>query len=413
MRIVDIVGNKKGFTLIEIAIVLVIVGLLVGMGATLIGPLTQRAKLHETRDVLNAAAESLRSYAASRNEVPEDTAAFSPVVRKSTDVWNRALLYALDTNLSDSKIGGICGRRSTSLTLRICSDAACSSPDTRNDVAFLILSRGANFNIQTDTTSATIDVYDVGITVDDFSGGGDPSNAVEYDDIYKWISLDELRIKAGCTGAQLTIVNNELPFVYQGSTYNATIFADGGVPFSSGGRYRWCRQSSVSTGLTFTPSTLSTDCLGDNESLWTQGDDLVISGTPSSPGSFSITFFVRDDNDSGVLSPNDNIAQKTMVLTVNPAPSAAGCADYRVWNNTGNIRDFFIDGTCVTTGNGSEITTPQMLNPGEDVVRRSTSNGNCGGSGQTLTYNEAVSADADSDCCVNTAGETGTDRACP
>lgn len=407
--------SAKGFTLIELAIVLVIIGLMVGMGATLIGPLTKRAKLHETKAIINAAAESLISYAASRDELPADTAAFASVVSKSTDVWKRALIYVLDPNLSDNTIGGICGRRSTSLTLNICSDTACSSPDTRNDVAFLILSRGENFNIQTDTTTTVIDVYDVGISVDDFTGGGDPDNPAAYDDVYKWITLDELRIKVGCKGAQLTIVNNELPYGYRGSTYNATIFADGGVPFSSSGRYRWCRQESASSGLTFTPSTLSTDCLGDAESLWTQGDNLVISGTASSTGSFNITFFVRDDNDSGVLAPDDNIARKTMVLTVNPAPIASGgCADYRVWNDTGSTLDFKVDGTtCKTVVNGVEITTPQMLNAGEEIERESSFDGGCTGPTATLLYNGAVTADVDGDCCVNTVGSTATDKICP
>ncbi len=42
-------SEGAGFTLIEIAIVLVILGLLVTLGASMIGPLTKRAKLNETR----------------------------------------------------------------------------------------------------------------------------------------------------------------------------------------------------------------------------------------------------------------------------------------------------------------------------------------------------------------------------
>ena len=223
------IKNYRGFTLIEIAIVLVIIGLLVGMGTSMIGPLTQRAKLHETKDIINAATESLISYAASRNELPADTATFASVVRKSNDVWGGALIYVLDPNLADNTIGGICGRRSTSLTLNICSDAACSSPDPRNDVAFLILSRGSNINIQTNTGADPIEIYDVGIPVDDFSGGGDPSNVVAYDDVYKWITLDELRTKAGCTGAQLKIINNELPYGHQGSASRQYLQMEGSL----------------------------------------------------------------------------------------------------------------------------------------------------------------------------------------
>jgi len=44
-----------GFTLVEIAVVLVIIGLLVGMGAGLLGPLTRRSKLSEARGRIEAA----------------------------------------------------------------------------------------------------------------------------------------------------------------------------------------------------------------------------------------------------------------------------------------------------------------------------------------------------------------------
>jgi prepilin-type N-terminal cleavage/methylation domain-containing protein len=56
--------KDKGFTLIEIAIVLIILGLLVGLGAGLIGPLTKRAKLIESRELMDAAMESIISYGA-------------------------------------------------------------------------------------------------------------------------------------------------------------------------------------------------------------------------------------------------------------------------------------------------------------------------------------------------------------
>jgi len=138
-----------------------------------------------------------------------------------------------------------------------------------------------------------------------------------YDDIVKWVTLDELRIKAGCVGPQLKILNNELPYGFQGSPYSAVVYADGGVPFSSGGRYRWCIQQSGPTGLTFNQATSDADCLNLPEASWGQADNLTISisGTPTA-STFNLTFFVRDNNDP--VANNDNVAQKTLVLTVNP-----------------------------------------------------------------------------------------------
>jgi prepilin-type N-terminal cleavage/methylation domain-containing protein len=411
-------NESNGFTLIELAIVLVIVGLLMGMGAGLVGTLTKGAKLFENRGIIDAAVESLISYAASNNDLP-DVATFSTIVRNPNDVWKKPLYYIVDDDLLDTTAGGICERKTTQLHLNNCPTTGCGSPtNTIDNVAFIVLSGSANFNNQTRipgtnpvTSDTTINYYSQGLVLDDYTS--DMNRAESYDDIVKWITLDELRIKAGCTASQIRILNNELPYGFQGSTYGATIFADGGVPYSSGsGKYRWCRQESPTTGLTFTPDASLADCLGsfDPETDWLQADSILLSGTAGTTGSFSITFFVRDDNDDS--GNNDNIAQKTMVLTVNPAPSASGCADYRVWHMTGGNRGFIVDSGCNVVSNGFEVTTPQMLNAGESIQR--WSNTSCGGSMQGFNYNVAVTTDADGDCCVNMTGDqTGSDRACP
>ncbi len=57
-------SQRAGFTLVELAIVLVIVGLLIGMGAGLLGPLTKRAKLIETRNTVKEVYETINGYAA-------------------------------------------------------------------------------------------------------------------------------------------------------------------------------------------------------------------------------------------------------------------------------------------------------------------------------------------------------------
>lgn len=307
---------SKGFTLIELAIVLVIVGMLVGMGAGLMGPLTKRAKIYETKEIINAATEELTSYGATNNDLPDITA-FSSEIKKSTDVWGRALSYIMDDRLKDSALGGICERKSTYLTVRTCSNAACTSYDDRSNIAFIILSGGENTNNQTRgsgavTTSTNVNVYANGLSVDNYPT--DISRVEAYDDIVKWISLNELRIKAGCSGPQIKILNNELPVATKDSAYSADIYADGGVPFS-GGNYKWCREENIVSGLTFSPSTLSGNCSGLSESGWGSATKLTISDMPTISGTVMFTFFVRDNNDTS--GANDNIAQKTIVLTIN------------------------------------------------------------------------------------------------
>lgn len=331
-RPLNIFIGKKGFTLIEMAIALVIVGLLVGMGAGLMGPLVMRTKFNETKEIVNAAVESVISYSASANKLP-DIATFPGIIRTNSDSWKKALFYILDSNLTNSAVGGICGRKTTRISVDICPDTGCASPTTINNVAFIVLSGGGNLNNQTQgnlsiTSATTINVYDTGLIVDDYSGGGDPARPEAYDDIVRWTTLNELRIKAGCTGSQLKILNNNLPSGKSGSAYSASVYADSGVPFPDGGDsgsevdYEWCRQADPVKG---SPGGISFSCNGSlvssavcslTSGTWMQCTSLTLSGTPSGAGNYMLTFFARDENDSA--GTDDNISEKSIVLTVDP-----------------------------------------------------------------------------------------------
>jgi hypothetical protein len=165
-----------------------------------------------------------------------------------------------------------------------------------------------------------------------------------------------LRIKAGCQGAQLKILNNELPYGYAGSAYNATIYAEGGVPFPSGGKYRWCIKGNLPPGFYPTSNFVSSDCYKLSEDSWVQADNLKISsddplaqvtGKPTAPGSYTLTFYARDNQDPSDPSgsnDNDNIAQKTLVLTINPSP----CTSYSLSiSNQGTVKSYKIEpGQC-------------------------------------------------------------------
>jgi type II secretory pathway pseudopilin PulG len=406
--------NIKGFSLIEIAIMLVIVGILVGLGAGMMGSVTKQAKIRESRKTIDAAVESLIGYGAANSVLPV-SGSFPANVKNPNDAWTKPFYYVVHTGLTSTAGGGVCGRKTSYFTVEICPDAACGTPtETINHVAFMVISGGGNYNNQTADSNTinsasdavtTISIYDVDVSIDNYAG--DINSADPYDDIIRWVTINELRTKAGCVGPQLKVVNNELPRAYLTAAYSATIFADGGVPFSGVGNYRWCRQESASTGLTFSPSTLNANCLGLAEGSWTQADQIDISGTPTATGSFNFTFFVRDDNDSPAAGTNDNITQKTLVLSV----VNMACSGYRVLHNTGGGKDFRRDGVCAKYNAGEEITDMRFLHSGEDITHYSSSSGFCSGSLQgTLTYAQAQAADTNWDCCVNF---TGTDYNCP
>jgi len=327
--------NRQGFTLVELAIVLVIIGLLVGLGAGLIGPLTKRTKIIETKETIDAAVESIVGYAASNNRIPcalSDNNGrcatvgdeFTPIVRNPNDAWIKPLYYIEDNQVTDTATGGVCGRKTTGITVRDCTNAGCTSYNDIQNVALVVISGSENFNIQTNNISGIVTVYEIDTgSVDDYTT--DMNRPEPYDDIAKWITLDELRIKTGCVGPQLKVLNNELPSGKVGSAYDATGYADGGVPFSSGGNYKWCIKGTLPTGMTNPtpgcPATTGCSTLGgEGATEWLQINSLSITGMPTSSGSFNITVFVRDNNDSDVTQANDNCAQKSFVMTISPSP---------------------------------------------------------------------------------------------
>ncbi len=309
--------NNNGFTLVEMAIVLVIIGFLIGVGIAMIGPLTTMSKVRETRDITTAAADSISSWAAGNNRIPPfaptapDTARFSQIVQKSEDSWSGPLIYAYDGNLAPTGAAAatkdtICGRRSTLITL---TNTATGS--TVSNIAYIIVSQAENAT--TDTSIAGVPLTSGPITA------ATTITTNSDIDILRWVTLDELRSKTGCQGAQLKIVNNELPYGSVLNAYSVTIIADGGFPFSIvPPTYKWC-VSSLPTGFTQTGGVVNTNCIALGESSWAAASaNLTISfpASATTTGSYQLTVVVRDNNDA--TGPNDNITSKSYVLTVNP-----------------------------------------------------------------------------------------------
>lgn len=331
-------SHRRGFTLVEMSIVLVIVGFLMTGAFQLMITLRDNNQLRETREQVESAKEAVIGFAAVNRRLPRfdtttpapDNDEFTPLLKGVTDLWGSRLVYLYDPVLAaPANPNIVCGARTTALTIRTCPDIACAAPDsTTNNVAFAVFSRGANAVNQTAASTAPVpasqfggpapttpaspfSTYSPGLQV----GQYDAPNAtpVAYDDVLTYITLEELRQKAGCVGTQLRITNNELPFGSVGTPYNATVFAEGGVPFPAGGNYRWCIQGVLPGGVVSTPAL---PVCTANEVDWVQGDSLQFTQPPTAPGSFQLVISVRDNADAA--GANDNTSAKTFVLTVNP-----------------------------------------------------------------------------------------------
>ena len=89
--------GQKGLTLVEVAIVMVIMGILIAIGASMLGPLTKRAKQVETDAVLNSATDAIMAYATTNKRLPVWTdsndlvlspSEFHYILRSRNDAWS-------------------------------------------------------------------------------------------------------------------------------------------------------------------------------------------------------------------------------------------------------------------------------------------------------------------------------------
>lgn len=315
------VSNDKGIALLYIVMVVVFIGVVVAAAALLTGPLAQRSKTVEARGVIDSAVQSVIGYAATNRRLPT-TAQFDGAVRKARDAWGNPLYYIADGNLAPSSPGVssdyICGRSATSITVRQCLTDNCAAYNDITNIAFVVVSGGKNFNVQTAPAGTRVTVYTQNDTTDrdDCTTAGNCPNyngnminrPERYDDIVKWVTLEELKNKMGCYGStpgRFKVLNNELPAACIGQSYSATLYSDGGVtPYGN-----W-----TVSGL---PTGLAMDLASG-----------VISGTTSvAAGTYDITFSRSDGGGS--------TAQKLLQLTVKNC--ALGPLGYWSFDDAANL----------------------------------------------------------------------------
>ncbi len=249
---------KKGFTLVELAIVLIIIGLLLSIGVTLFTILVKSAKLRDTRTTVKTVCEAVKSYAITNKTLPSN---LNGLGVRTKDAYGQNLEYdfasGLDTN-------NFCESNGSWISV-------VDRGVTKNKVAFIVYSISENRHDDTDTGSG----YEI-------KEPGTPVGSYEYDDEACYIDIDSLR-KEACE--PLKITTDSLPVGTQYQTYLST-----SIEASVSGIT--CSISGLPSGLT------SSGC--------------SVSGTPTQAGTFQVNVTVTDSI--------GRTANKTFGLVINPNP---------------------------------------------------------------------------------------------
>jgi prepilin-type N-terminal cleavage/methylation domain-containing protein len=165
--------NARGFTLLEIAIVMVIIGILAGGGVSLMGMLTQRKARNATVDYLQQVRTALVSFAAANGRLPwadtdgdgaensgnaNGTLPYLTLQITPSDAYKRVLRYEINANLGTNR-SATCSALKSGLSVRPAVVDADGSTTAFNVAAVLVSSgpmdADTNGNVFDSLTSGT------------------------------------------------------------------------------------------------------------------------------------------------------------------------------------------------------------------------------------------------------------------
>ena len=255
------VHNSRGMTLLPLILMVVVFGALVGVGTGVIKQRVLKNQQQKTAETITSAIQSIFSWSIENGALPiwgdntPDTNVdeFCEIVKETHDPWHQGFVYIYDGGLTTGSGGGICGKTTTGIS-------AVGS----GNIAFAIVSPGQDRTIT--FTPGASGAYAGAVTLS-------PA------DIAGVVTLEQLRNAMGCfssTRGRLTLLNTDLPDACIGQAYEATLFAEGGVPAGASPFYTWTHSISAAWITTITPSDAHLTLQGTPPSIGTETFDATV-----------------------------------------------------------------------------------------------------------------------------------------
>ena len=267
MRINMLFRNQQGLALLPLIMMVVVFGALVGVGMGVVKQRVEKAQQLKTAENMTAAVRSISAWAMLNGSLPQwgdntpDTIAdeFSEIVKQPEDAWQQDFIYSYAGDLAPGMPGDVCGKTATVI------------PGNGTDtIAFLITSPGPDRIIN---------------TIPGTSGAHTGPVTLSPDDISEVVTLAQLQNAIGCFGVvqgRLVLLNDDLPNACIGQTYEAVVYAEGGVPLPAPPFYIWSNTITAPWLNSITPL----------------DHHLILQGVPSTMGSetFDVSVFDREGN---------------------------------------------------------------------------------------------------------------------
>ena len=180
--------KKSGFTLVEMAMVLIIMGIIVGSSSKIFTNLSKNSKIQESKELLKQISLDIEGFSKTFNRLPkiEELMEFR---MRTKDSWGKDIHYIPGKELVDS----------------LCHKSNSSLQHTQNqkivkNLAFILVSSGANRNMQTSIDQAATTTVKTASRSEKVDFDKDMIDRVEpFDDFYLTRTLWSLQAQIQCS----------------------------------------------------------------------------------------------------------------------------------------------------------------------------------------------------------------------